>query len=257
MKKDKRNKIDDLNIDEREIFEVIEKEIKIDFEDFDIDISILDNLDIPDDLDSIIDKVVDKVDKENKKQRAKRIYVAVASIVCIILGIGIYNPALAHKIPIIHKVLEVINKTLKVDEVTQSIGVNKVIPKVELNEQGELEVLKLHITKEKDVKEPIDERGTINLVHAMSNSIIKAQDIWSCTEITPKTIDMVLQGIENMSDIHKSYLKPEIEKWKSGDFDNAKEVHNYVWKLLNGTIGEAYDINRGNINEIKEKYFSN
>lgn len=259
MKKYNKNKINDIDSKEieLEIFEVMEKEIETDFEDFYRTLDNLDTIELPDDLDALIDNVIDSVDKETNKKNIKKIYIAAASIVCIIMGIGVYNPALAYKIPILHNIFKVINDTLNIDSISSTIGANKIVPKVEVNEEGSLEVVKVKVKKEKDVVAPTSQLETIRLIHDMSNGIIKAQDIWNCTEITPNTIEMALNGIEYMDETHKSYLKGEIEKWKIGEFANAKEVHNYVWRMLNGTIGEAYGIDNGNIKKIKEKYFSN
>lgn len=84
-------------------------------------------------------------------------------------------------------------------------------------------------------------------VHKMANSLIIAEDnqIWGEEKITRKKIKELLESVEGIDD----FLTVEIEKWDKLDFNNAVEVHNYVWKKLGGTIGKAINLNNEGINE--------
>lgn len=84
-------------------------------------------------------------------------------------------------------------------------------------------------------------------VHKMANSLIIAEDnqIWGEEKITRKRIKELLKSVKGIDD----FLTVEIEKWDELDFNNAVEVHNYVWKKLGGTIGKAIDLNNEGINE--------
>lgn len=84
-------------------------------------------------------------------------------------------------------------------------------------------------------------------VHKMANSLIIAEDnqIWGEEKITRKRIKELLKSVEGIDD----FLTAEIEKWDKLDFNNAVEVHNYVWKKLGGTVGKAIDLNNEGINE--------
>lgn len=84
-------------------------------------------------------------------------------------------------------------------------------------------------------------------VHRMSNSLIIAEDnqIWGEDKITRKRIDEVLKFVEGIDD----FLAVEIKKWDKLDFNNAVEVHNYVWKKLGGNVGKAIDLNNEGINK--------
>ncbi|MBY0755126.1 DUF6241 domain-containing protein [Clostridium sardiniense] len=84
-------------------------------------------------------------------------------------------------------------------------------------------------------------------VHKMANSLIIAEDnqIWGEGKITRKRIKELLKSVEGIDD----FLTVEIEKWDKLDFNNAVEVHNYVWKKLGGTVGKAIDLNNEGINE--------
>lgn len=68
------------------------------------------------------------------------------------------------------------------------------------------------------------------------------------TEITKETISIALSLVNDVD----QYLYKEISKWKDGDFNNAVEVHNYVWNNLDGEIGKAKALDKEAINKIKE-----
>lgn len=84
-------------------------------------------------------------------------------------------------------------------------------------------------------------------VHKMSNSLIIAEDnqIWGEEKITRKRINEVLEFVEGIDE----FLAVEIKKWDKLDFNNAVEVHNYVWKKLGGNVGKAIDLNNEGINK--------
>ena len=92
----------------------------------------------------------------------------------------------------------------------------------------------------------------------MSNSIINPIDgrKYGNIEISPKTIDLAIKGLKyiNNEDI-QNYLNFELEKWKNGDFNNAVEVHNYVWELLDGQVGKAISINESSVENVLKKHF--
>ncbi len=173
----------------------------------------------------------------------------------------IYNPALAHKIPFLYNILQNINENLNIDKISKETNIDKIIPKVEVDEDRKLEVVNLNVVKEKDVVAPNSEYSTVNSIHEMSNSIIKADKICGYTEITPKIVDIEIIGIEYMSDSEvksylRSYLRNSLNMWRNGDFSNAKEVHNYVWDLLNGNIGKATGLNQRAIRKLEKRYFN-
>ena len=104
-----------------------------------------------------------------------------------------------------------------------------------------------------------DEYGVVNFIHQMSNQIINPADgkKFGVVEITPKNIEIALNSINNIKNKEaREYLKRELTKWKSGNFNNAVEVHNYVWHMLDGQIGIASTLDEKEINKIKEKYFN-
>lgn len=106
------------------------------------------------------------------------------------------------------------------------------------------------------MKKPKTNAEELKLIHSLANSLIKAEYKWECTEVTPKTIKKVISGIDCLRDREERiYFRSNLEKWKNGDFSNAVEVHNKVWSILEGNVGEAYDLDEESISKIKEKYY--
>lgn len=85
-----------------------------------------------------------------------------------------------------------------------------------------------------------------DFVHQMSNNLIVAEDgmVWGNQDVTLKNIDL---GIEMLKD--DKYIVEELGKWKNGEFDNAVELHNYCWRILEGSIGKAKGLSQEGINK--------
>ena len=96
-----------------------------------------------------------------------------------------------------------------------------------------------------------DLKRMYNYVHFMANTIIIPGDgkIRGTKDITNETIAEALSLVENVDE----YLYTEINKWKDGDFDNAVDVHNYVWEKLDGEEGRARSLNKNSIEETKAR----
>ena len=253
--------------------EEIDKEIK----DFYIDEEKIENINYNFDKESLIKDAIDKAEKDMTKSKIKKRYVKIAASIVILLSIGVYSPALAYYIPPVMTVLEKINDTLKIDEISSVIELNTIIPKavVEDNKIHFLKITRYKVEKtegsndsnkgdnDKDKENNYgnivyDEYGIVNFIHQMSNQIINPVDgqKFGVIEITPENIEIALKSIDNINNEEsRNYLNKELTKWKNGNFDNAVEIHNYVWHMLDGEIGIASSINEKEINKIKEKYF--
>lgn len=98
------------------------------------------------------------------------------------------------------------------------------------------------------VKKSFDE--IYNDVHIMANTLIVAEDgfIWGTNPINKETLKTAILLVEGMDE----YLFGELSKWTSLEFDNAVEVHNYVWKKLGGTVGKAMNLNNEGIERARE-----
>lgn len=256
----------DINLDENISIEEIDEEMK----DFYIDEEKINSIKYDFDKDILIKTALDKADKEITKDKFKKMYIKIAASIVVLLSIGVYNPALAHSVAPLMKVLVKINDTLKVDEISTYLKLDTLIPKAVI-EDDKIEFFKMTSHKvdksqgevinddeNNDGKLVYSEYGAVNFIHEMSNKIINAKDgkKYGIINITPKNIQVVLDSLENISDKEaKEYLTKALNKWKNGEFDNAVEVHNYVWHMLDGQIGMAISLDHEEINKIKNKYF--
>ncbi|MDU4935687.1 MAG: DUF6241 domain-containing protein [Peptostreptococcaceae bacterium] len=244
---------DSIDIDKRTKIE-IEEDIKY----FDINLNKIDSIQIPD-LNKISKKTIKKVTKE----RYEFDKVLIGNVMVLFLLVGsmasVYNPALTYKVPILYKFFININESLNIDFIASLLSLDKVIPKVDINESGKLEIVEdPNIIKEEFVKTPNNSKEALDLIHSLANTIIKAQHKWGSTEITPKTIEIALKGVELIDDeYHRLYLRNGLKKWSEGDFSNGVELHNYVWDRLDGSIGIAEELDELMIDKIMNEHFKN
>lgn len=254
----------DINLDDQNIsIEEIDEEMQ----DFYIDEEKIENIKYDFDKDLLIKNVLDKADKEIAKDKFKKKYIKIAASIVVLLSIGVYSPALAHTVPPVMKILEKINDILKVDEISAYLELDTLIPKA-IIEDGEIKFFKIttykvdkseeKVINNNDKKVVYSEYRVVKFIHEMSNKIINPGDgqKYGITDITPKKIQVALDSLENISNKEaKEYLTKALNKWKNGEFDNAVEVHNYVWHMLDGEIGIAVSLDHDEIDKIKNKYF--
>ena len=279
----------DINLD-NELYENIDdmtiEEIDKEINDFYIDEEKIENIKYNFDKESIIKCAIDNAEKDMAKSKIKKRSAKIAASIVILFSIGVYSPALAYYAPPLMTVLEKINDTLKIDEISSVLEIDTVIPKavVENNKIHFVKITRYKVDKTENKEEShdsnkvnenknndededeesnnerivYDEYGVVNFIHKMSNQIINAADgqKYGVIEITPEKIEIALNSIENIKNEEaRDYLNKELTKWKNGNFDNAVEVHNYVWHMLDGEIGIASSLDEKQINKIKEKYF--
>lgn len=124
-------------------------------------------------------------------------------------------------------------------EVNQVVGIGEEKPE---EESSEVEDTTINVDEQRMVE--INE-----YVHHMANTIILAVDgkINGTKQITMETIDEALGMVKDVD----LYLYKEISKWKEGDFSNGVDVHNYVWKNLDGEIGKASKLDEEAIQAVK------
>lgn len=287
IKKQQYNSIDENIYDEfADIDSITIEEIDKEIEDFYIDKEKINNIKFNFDKESIIKDAIDKAEKDIQKRKHRSRILKVASGIIVILSIGVYSPALAHNMPPVMKVLEIINDALNVDEITSFIGVDKIIPRAVINSDNNLKFIKptgYKVSQEytqleessqqnEDSQEGIVENESnknntmvlsssyevVDFIHRMSNQIINPIDGKKngVIEITPENIDIALNSLYYIYyDEAREYLYNELSKWKNGDFNNGVLVHNYVWNLLDGNIGRALSLDKVQITKIKLKYF--
>lgn len=276
----------DINLD-NELNENLEdvtiEEIDKDMEDFYIDDEKIENIKYNFDKERLIKDAIDKAEKDMTKSKIKKKYIKIAASIVVLISIGVYSPALAYRIPPVMKVLEKINDTLKIDEISASLEIDTIIPKavVENNKIHFVKITRYKVDKTKENKESkddnkgsdnkennnegsngknivYDEYGVVNFIQQMSNQIINPADgkKFGVIKITPQNIEIALNSIKNINnDEARDYLNKALRKWQNGDFNNAVEVHNYVWHMLGGEIGIASSLDEEEINKIKAQYF--
>ncbi|MEW9080317.1 DUF6241 domain-containing protein [Terrisporobacter glycolicus] len=261
IKKKKDNNLNNENMDDMTM-EEIDKEMN----DFYIDKEKIDDIKYSFDKDTIIKDAIDKAEGDISKSKNKKRYVKIVASIVILLSIGVYSPALAYYVKPVMVALEKINDVLKVDEISAALELDTIIPKavVEDNKIHFVKITRYKVDKKKESNDSnnkntvYDEYGVVNFIHKMSNQIINPADgkKFGVIKITPKNIEIALNSINNIKNKEaKEYLEKELTKWKNGNFNNAVEVHNYVWHMLDGQIGIASTLDKKEINKIKEKYF--
>lgn len=244
---------DRFDVDKRTKIE-IEEDIKY----FNINLNKVDDIDIPN-LNKISKNCIKKVVKD--KYEFDKVVVGNIVILTLLLGsiASLYNPALVHKIPPVYNVFKNINESLNIDFIVELLGFNKIIPKVDINESGKLQVITNPSMIEEDkVKVPSNSKEALDLIHSMANTVVDAKHKWGSTEITPKTIKIALSSVELIDDERsRLYLRNALTKWSQGDFSNGVELHNYVWDELDGNIGIAENLDNLMIEKIMKEHFNN
>jgi Family of unknown function (DUF6241) len=102
---------------------------------------------------------------------------------------------------------------------------------------------------EGDVKTPLNEKVMQQYIHAMSHQKVQAEEKWSFFKITDERIDFLLDQLEVNKYEHEDIYASILTSWKEGDFSQADNQHNEVWKLQGGTIGEATGVMSGKAEE--------
>jgi hypothetical protein len=76
-------------------------------------------------------------------------------------------------------------------------------------------------------------------LHKMTHQKVKAQVKWGSLEITEERINNMLKTAEESSYQYKDFYIETLSAWQEGDFTNAVQVHNVIWKSQDGSIGIA------------------
>ena len=87
----------------------------------------------------------------------------------------------------------------------------------------------------------IDEKEFQQIIHEMSHQKVHADTKWGHLEITPERIDYLIAVLSIYGEEYenKELYQGILLDWKKGDFSNAVEAHNSIWRLQNGNIGKA------------------
>ncbi|WP_160723725.1 DUF6241 domain-containing protein [Bacillus sp. USDA818B3_A] len=107
--------------------------------------------------------------------------------------------------------------------------------------EGNEEKEKIGPELEEELPLDLSEEEIQNKIHAMSHAKVHAEEKWTHLEPTQERINRLLVVVESNQDgLNESNLYIAIlKRWKAGDFSKAVSDHNKIWKLQDGTIGEA------------------
>ena len=255
MREKRNNKVESIDYFLLDVENNLEEEIEKDFMDFYVDGDILIKTEVPSNLNKEVRKSIRLIKRDKKKRVRDQILDILIVIIFLLPIIGVINPDIFIKIPKAHLVFENINEGLQKDRIMSLLGFSKKTEVIEGEASSSQETV---FVEEADVKTPTNNLEAIKLIHSLANTLIHAEYKWECSEVTPNTIDKALEGVEFIEDDYdRMHLRNSITKWSKGNFSNGVEVHNYVWEMLDGSVGKAYTLDDKVIESIKEKYFNN
>lgn len=250
-KKQDNNILNDIDFNSIEIGKKIDRDIDEYIKEFTIDNRALDLISIPDSLENSVRLPFKEAKKEKRKNILYKILdIAIVGIILLPI-IGVMYPKVFVKAPKVYNVFEKMNKFIEIDNLKSFIGLEK-----EVIEGGSSSPVETVYIEEKDVVKPKSNNEAIKLIHSLANTLVEAKYKWQCSEVTPKTIDLALKGIEKIKDDYdRMHLRNSLKKWKDGDFSNAVNVHNYVWEMLDGSMGKAEKLDNDKIQKILNEYY--
>ncbi|WP_273851173.1 DUF6241 domain-containing protein [Guptibacillus spartinae] len=83
----------------------------------------------------------------------------------------------------------------------------------------------------------------IDYIHGMTHQKVQAEEKWGLYEMNDKNISNLLDILENIKEQetyeHYDFYYETLIQWKQGNFENALDVHNQIWKWNGGTTGKA------------------
>ncbi|KAA0547178.1 hypothetical protein FZW96_14505 [Bacillus sp. BGMRC 2118] len=95
--------------------------------------------------------------------------------------------------------------------------------------------------REEDFPAEMNDYEVQNAIHYMSHQKVYAEEKWGAIQITPERIRNLVASVEQykLSLKHGDLYLDILTRWSEGDFSKADHDHNEIWKLQNGTVGEA------------------
>lgn len=121
------------------------REIDKYMDDFYIDKNKIENIKASKDMNLWVKESIDQAqaDIEEEKKIKRRKNKTVSGIIILIsISFFIYSPELVHKIYPVQIILRNLNEVLRVDEITSKLGIDKIVPKAIVDENGELKFKK-------------------------------------------------------------------------------------------------------------------
>lgn len=157
------------------------------------------------------------------------IYVAIASIVLLFIGIGTLT------------VLESLESKAEIES-------DQPPDKETIAESTEkMEGLEFAQT----VPDDASEQDLLAMMHKMTHQKVIASEKWGLIRMNDASIAKAKQILLNSNYNSKENLLKIVEKWEKDDFGQVDEDHNYIWNLQGGSIGRAMGI----LSEQQEEEF--
>ncbi|ADU28847.1 DUF6241 domain-containing protein [Evansella cellulosilytica] len=120
---------------------------------------------------------------------------------------------------------------------------NEDVEEIIISEPAEEEVIVGNVPTKEEVEEEfplnLPEHAVQNFIHWMSHQKVAADQKWGKMLITDERITRIIEVIEANNYDHEDVYTSILTRWQVGDFSQAVEDHNTIWRLQNGTIGEA------------------
>lgn len=246
-----KDNVNNKDFDHNDIEKNIDKDINEYTKKFNTDSCNLDLISIPNNLEDSVKLHFKEVKREKRKNISYIILDIMIVSILLLPIIGVIYPKLFVKVPKAYSIFCNINEFIQIDNIKSFIGTGKEV----VEGIGSSSVKTIYI-EEKEVLEPRNNNESIKLIHSLANTIVKAEYKWQCSEVTPKTIDIALKGVEKIKDDYdRMHLRNSLTKWKEGDFSNAVDVHNYVWEMLDGNVGKAEELDTDEIKKILKEYY--
>jgi len=99
------------------------------------------------------------------------------------------------------------------------------------------------------------EEKILEVMHQMTHQKIAADAKWGAIPMTTGNIEKINSIVSGSKKIRTAEVKNQlikiITKWENGDYSEADQDHNYIWKLQKGTLGKA----RGLLSKEEELLF--
>ncbi|RWZ55335.1 hypothetical protein EQV77_11880 [Halobacillus fulvus] len=120
------------------------------------------------------------------------------------------------------------------------------IPEEERLPETETEAQFVDVTENEGDEEESEEQEGIpsefsfrENIHKMTHQKIYATKKWGHLQITDERLDKMLQTLDEADYTNEAFFREVLTAWQEGDFSNAVDVHNQIWKEKDGTVGEA------------------
>ncbi|PLT29139.1 DUF6241 domain-containing protein [Peribacillus deserti] len=97
---------------------------------------------------------------------------------------------------------------------------------------------------EKELPMKMNEYDVQEAIHGMTHQKIIAEDKWGFTPLTHERVERLITVVEKNEAKYENaeiYLNI-LSRWHKNDFTKVDKDHNAIWKLQDGTVGEATGI---------------